>query len=538
MSWASAPFVNLAGLGVSRTVVNATMRTLARRSRIPRRNESVAIQARQLRSLLQHARRTRFGRDHGFDRILRAAKVPDALVREYQRAVPFRSYEQLWDDYLGDAYPCCRDLTWPGLIPYYALTSGTTQGATKYIPVSRAMLASNRSAAWSMVLAFIKARPHSKLFHGRMFVLGGSTDLEEPAPGVRQGDLSAIAALEVSELLRPYTFPPIDLALESDWERKLDRLVERSIDEPITLISGVPSWLLIFFRRLLDRSGRASVSEVWPTLEVVVHGGVKFDPYRSAFEAILGSPSIATRDVYPCSEGFIGFEDADRGLLRPVVHHGIFYEFVPIGELGAERPTRHWFGTIEPGINYAIVVSTCAGLWSHVIGDTIRFESCDPPRFRFTGRTKYALSAFGEHLINEEVELAMATAAHASGAQVNDWHAGPVFEGDLGHHLFLVEFATPPSKLEDFRDCLDAELADRNADYRAHRVEGVGLPLPAVRAIAPGSFALWMKSRGKFGGQHKVPRMDDSGKLTSELATYMDHHRLVSDSIEAGRGGR
>ena len=538
MSWSSAPLSNLAGLGISRTVVNATVRELARSSRIPRSERAVAIQAEQLRSLLHRARRTRFGRDHGFDRILRTANAPESLVRSYQGAVPLRSYEQLWDDYLGRAYPCCRDLTWPGLIPYYALTSGTTQGMTKYIPVSRAMLASNRSAAWSMVLAFMKARAHSRLFHGRMFVLGGSTDLEEPAPGVRQGDLSAIAALEISGLLRPYTFPTLDLALESDWERKLETLVERSINEPITLISGVPSWLLIFFRRLLDRSGRAVVSEVWPQLEVVVHGGVKFDPYRSSFEAILGSTSIALQDVYPCSEGFIGFEDPENGLLRLVVHHGIFYEFVPIDELGAERPSRHWLGSIEPGVNYAIVVSTCAGLWSHIIGDTVLFESCDPPRFRFTGRTNYSLSAFGEHLISEEVELAIADAARASGARVIDWHAGPVFEGDLGHHLFLVEFNTPPPDIEQFRARLDVDLSDRNADYRAHRVEGVGLPLPAVRAIAAGSFARWMKSRGKFGGQNKVPRMDNSGTLTMELATYMDHHQLVSDSCEAGRGSR
>ena len=233
-------------------------------------------------------------------------------MADFQAAVPIRTYESLWETYLRDRYPVFEDLTWPGRIPFLALTSGTTQGATKYIPVSHEMVASNRKAAQTMLAFHLRSRPDSRLFHGRLFFLGGSTDLEQPAPGVYQGDLSGIAAWELSPLLRPYTFPPLELALESDWDRKLSLLAERSRSERITLVSGVPSWLLMLFQRVLDRSGKKTIAEVWPHLELVVHGGVKFDPYRESFQSILGSPDIGLQETYPCSEGFIAFGDPGR----------------------------------------------------------------------------------------------------------------------------------------------------------------------------------------------------------------------------------
>jgi hypothetical protein len=503
-----------------RAAVNQGFRQYARRrtTRLALA-DPVAIQERTLRSLLRRAGRTRFGRDHRFGKI--------GTVEEFQKAVPLRTYEDLWKQYLQDQYPIFDNLTWPGRIPYLALTSGTTQGATKYIPVSREMLASNKKAAQTMVAYHLASRADSRLFRGRLFFLGGSTDLERPVRDVRQGDLSGIAALELTDLLRPYTFPPLNLALEPNWDRKLATLAERSLNEPITLVGGVPSWLLALFQRLLDLSGKSTIAEVWPSLEVVVHGGVKFDPYREAFLQVLGSPRVRLQETYPCSEGFIAFGDPATGLLRLVCDHGIFYEFVPLDELESERPTRHWLGNVQTGINYAIVVSTCAGMWAHIIGDTIRFESLDPPLLTFTGRTKYTLSAFGEHLINEEVEAAMATASKATGASVRDWHVGPVFHGALGHHLYVVEFFKPPADLAAFRTALDADLSRRNADYQAHRAEGVGLPLPALVVARPGGFEDWMRSRGKLGGQHKVPRMDNTGTVTRQLVEFLHRSNQV-----------
>ena len=522
-----SPLARVLGASPVRSAVNRGFHAFARRrTRFLARVDPVEVQRRSLLDLLEMARATRFGLDHGFGSI--------RTVAEFQARVPVRTYEALWDAYLKDAYPRFDDLTWPGRIPYLALTSGTTQGATKYIPVSRAMVASNQKAAQTMVAYHLAARPDSKLFRGKIFLLGGSTNLESPSEGVRQGDLSGIAAEAAGDLLRPYTFPPLDLALEADWDRKLSILAERSIREPITLVGGVPSWLLALFGRMLDLTGKATMAEVWPGLEVVVHGGVKFDPYRRTFADVLGNPWLRLQESYPCSEGFIAFGDPASGLLRLMFDHGIFFEFIPVDELNSPRPTRHWLGTAEVGVNYAIVVSTCAGLWSHVIGDTIRFESLDPPLLTFTGRTKDTLSAFGEHLISEEVETALAFASDATGASVRDWHVGPVVRGALGHHAFIVEFLHEPDDPGRFRAVLDDDLSRMNADYLAHRVGDVVLSLPSLTVARPGGFDAWMRSRGKLGGQHKVPRMDNSGVITAEILGLLRDRGWVAVELPEG----
>lgn len=501
-----------------RSLVNQGFRAYSRRRQAQiRRLDPIQTQRKTLLHLVGAARDTRFGRDHHFDQI---HSVPD-----YQARVPLRDYERLWNEYLQASYPRVENVCWPGLIPYFALTSGTTQGATKYIPISREMLSSNRKAARTLVATHMTAYPGSRLFEGKLFFLGGSTDLARPSPGIAQGDLSAIAVLEISDALRKFSFPPLDLALETDWDRKLDRLARESLHQPITLISGVPSWLLMLFQRLFDLSGKSTLAEVWPSLEVVVHGGVKFDPYRDAFRRALGSDSIRLQETYPCSEGFIALGDPETDLLRPILDHGLFYEFIPVAELETAHPTRHWLGNVEKGVNYAIALSTCAGMWAHLVGDTVRFESLDPPLLSFTGRTKYTLSAFGEHLISEEVEAAMAAASRALGVAVKDWHVGPVFHGALGHHLFLVEcLGPPPADPSAFRLALDSDLRRRNADYDAHRAEGVGLPLPELLLLPSGAFDSWMRSRGKLGGQHKVPRMDSAGILTAEIRDFFLQH--------------
>lgn len=517
----------IAGHRLVRAGVNrAFHRQASRRVAALAQADPVAGQATTLRWLVRQARSTRFGADHRFASI--------GGVEDFQKAVPLRTYEQLWDDYLRDRYPVLDNLTWPGRIPYFALSSGTTQGSTKYIPVSWTMLWSNEKAARTMVAYHMADRPSSRLFHGRMFFLGGSSDLERPAPGVEQGDLSGIAARQVGALLRPYVFPPLELALEPNWDRKLALLTEAGRAEPITLVGGVPSWLLTLFQRLLEATGRSTIAEVWPGLELVVHGGVKFGPYRASFEELLGRGDIRLQESYPCSEGFIAFGDPPTGLLRLCHDHGIFHEFVPLDELGSDRPTRHWLGNVQTGLNYAIVVSTCAGMWAHIIGDTVRFESLRPPLLTFTGRTKYSLSAFGEHLISEEVEGAVAVAAAETRATVRDWHVGPVFRGALGHHLFVVEFLRPPADLTAFRGALDADLARRNADYQAHRAEGVGLPRPAVLMAHPGGLDAWMRARGKLGGQHKLPRMDGSGTLTGEIVRFLRESGQVAEEVPAG----
>ena len=294
----------------------------------------------------------------------------------------------------------------------------------------------------------------------------------------------------------------------------------------------MPSWLLVLFQRLLELSGKATIAEVWPTLEVVVHGGVKFDPYREAFADDPRQPAIRLQETYPCSEGFIAFGDPATGLLRLVFDHGIFYEFVPVDELDSHRPTRHWLGNVQAGVNYAIVVSTCAGMWAHVIGDTVRFESL-------------VAAAADVHRADQVHALGLRRAPDQRGGRGGDRRApsatrarrcatgtsGPVFRGPLGHHHYVVEFLKPPDDLAAFRRPLDADLCRRNADYQAHRAEGVGLPLPALVVARPGGFDDWMRSRGKLGGQHKVPRMDNTGALTRSSSIFSANRSRSSREI-------
>jgi hypothetical protein len=485
------------------------------------------VQQHTLMRLVRAARDTKFGREHDFARIHK--------IEDYQLRVPLRDYEAFWSDYWSGSFPNTRGSTWAGPIPYFALSSGTTSGSTKYVPVSREMLVSNQRAALTTLALFLAHAPNTSLLKGRLFFLGGSTDLVELSTGgsspsrskhhepkIFGGDLSGIVTREASALLRPFTFPPSDLALLSDWDRKLDQLAERAARLPITMLSGVPSWLLVLFDRLKKVTGRDSVTDIWPELRLVIHGGTRFDPYRKIFRRELGE-EVHFLDTYPASEGYIASEDPRFDLLRLLPDHNIFFEFVPVEDLQTHRPTRHTVGQVMPGVQYAVVLTTCAGLWSYVLGDTVCFERRDPPLLRFTGRTRYFLSAFGEHLISEEIEQAIAAAADWCEAAVVDFHVGPVFpEGPSapGRHRFFVEFGGHVPDLGRFASGLDKELGKINEDYRAHRQGDLTLLAPEVRAVGAGGFADWMRSLGKLGGQHKVPRMDNSGQVTERLDAF------------------
>jgi hypothetical protein len=480
------------------------------------------VQHDTLLSLVRRARNTKFGRDHDFARIY--------SVADYQARVPVREYEFFWNTYWKDAYPRLDDVTWPGKIPYYALSSGTTSGTTKYIPVSWEMVKSNKKTAFTTIALFRHSNPGAKLFTGKFFFLGGSTDLRKQADGSLAGDLSGIASKELMEFLRPYTFPPFDLSLLTDWEQKMRQFAELSAREPITAISGVPAWMLVLFDKLKQVTGKKTVAEAWPELRLVIHGGTKFDPFRDLFRKEIGSDAVKFCEVYPCSEGFIATEDPRYGLLRVVPDHDVFFEFVPFEELGKDRQTRHTLANVEIGQQYAVVVTSCAGVWAYLVGDTVAFERRDPPLIRFTGRTKYFLSAFGEHLISEETEKAVAHAARVCGVDAIDFHVGPLFPDEPrkpGRHLYLVEFAGAVPDLSRFAAEIDAELSRINEDYAPHRQGDLAMLAPEVRAVKRGGFAEWMKARGKYGGQNKVPRMDNSGKMTLDMAKWFEESNYV-----------
>ena len=492
------------------------------RCRQLRREDPVARQERELLRLLQRARGTRFGRDHGFGSV--------GSVADYQARVPLRRYEDFWRDYWEADFPRLTDCSWPGTLPFFALTSGTTTGVTKYIPCSREMIAANVKAAADILVHHLAARPDSRLLAGRNFMLGGSTELRELAPGVLAGDLSGIAARTTPWWARLRYFPPRALETIADWDAKIERLAAASLDADIRSIGGTPSWMLIFFDKLaeLRPEGGKRLVDFYPDLELVIHGAVNFAPYRKLFGALLEGSRAETREVYAASEGFIGVADRGDGEgLRLITDNGLFFEFVPLEELDAAQPTRHWLADVEPDVNYAIAVTSCAGLWSYVVGDTLRFIERAPPRVLITGRTSYTLSAFGEHLIDEEIETAIAAAADAIGAAVVDYSVGalvPEQTGELGQHLYVVEFATAmpdAAALQRFAETLDAALSATNEDYEAHRAGGYGLKAPRLHAVPPGRFAAWMKSRGQLGGQHKVPRIITDADLFRHLRDFM-----------------
>jgi len=501
--------------------LNAPLRLYAAlRGRMLDRQDPVAAQERTLRKLLRRARETRFGRDHDFASL--------RTVADFQRAVPLRGYEAFWDEYWSHGFPVLDDVTWPGRIPYFALSSGTTHDVTKYLPLSAKMNRANQFAAADVLVHHLRAHPRSRVFGGKNLILSGSTSMEELAPGIKAGDLSGIAADQIPRWARHLSYPPPDLAFLDDWEEKIKRLAPRALEADIRSINGTPSWLLIFFDTLHDlrpeTSGR--LVEYFPNLELLVHGGLDFAPYRHRFEMLLEGSHAETREVYAASEGFIAVADRGPGEgMRLLLDIGLFFEFVPVEELDDDNPTRHWVADAELGRNYAIVLSTNAGHWAYVVGDTVELVSKNPPRVLVTGRTAYTLSAFGEHLIGAEIEAAAARAAEDIGVELSDYSVGAVFpqaKGELGGHLWVVEFAEAVSEsvAARFGERLDAHLADENADYKAHRAEDYGMAPPRIRRVQPGTFAAWMKKRGRLGGQNKVPRVINDRDLFDDLLAF------------------
>ncbi len=483
-----------------------------------------AVQERQLMALLAKAAATSFGRRHRFDGI--------HSVAQFQQRVPLRRFRQLDEDYWRAGYPRLIDCTWPGRIPYFAVTSGTGSGVSKHIPVSREMVASNRRAALDVLVHHLAARPRSRVFGGKTLMLGGSTDLVAEPGGTCRGDLSGIAFREVPWWARPFSYPSRQIALMTDWDRKTEIMARESLEQDIRGVSGTANWLQLFLDKVManDPFRGSRLSAFYPRLELIVHGGVDFRPYRGHFRRILEGSPADLREVYAASEGFIAIADRDYGEgMRLILDNGLFFEFVPVEELQAARPTRHWVGTIETGVDYVVVLSTCAGLWGYILDDTVRFVERSWPRLLITGRTSYFLSAFGEHLSGEQIDDAVTGAADALHVGLTDFALGPLFPGPgqrAGRHLLIVELsdAVPgrSSFPADFAAEVDGRLQQANLDYRDLRAGDFGLLAPEARLIPAGTFSRWMRRRGRLGGQNKVPRVILDPELLAGLRTFCD----------------
>ncbi len=477
-------------------------------------------QAALLAHLTRRAAGTRFGRDHDLGSV--------RSVADYQARVPLRKFHEL-EPYWARLHAGEHDVLWPGRIRLFAVTSGST-GQPKYVPVSDEGLRGFLLAGRDILSHYIVNTGDADHFLGKFLYLGGS---REPRPGPHgsvNGDLSGIVAEQTPWAYRPFRLPTPRVHLVPDWEAKLDAVADEAWNADVRGVSGIPSWLVALFERVLERRRAAGlaatcIADAWPNLSLVVHGGVSFEPYRELFRQLIGRPFYGL-EVYLGSEGFLAIQDQARSrdlLLR--MDAGIFHEFVPVEALGAERPPRHWAGTVETGVEYAIAVTTASGLWSSFIGDTVRFESLRPHRLRFAGRTEQFLSAFGEHLRDVDVEDAVVIACERTGARIAEFHVAPIYpsaDSRRRGHQWFVEWDRPPADHDAFVRELDAALQRRNVDYEEHRRNDADLPLPELLPVPPGTFYAAMRRLGRVGGQYKVPHVQNDRRFAEVLLGVLD----------------
>ena len=476
-------------------------------------NEAEELQRQVLSRLISRAKDTEFGRYHRFADM----KTYDDFVS----STPVSTYEELKGgiDRMrhGEA-----DVLWPGKVKWYAKSSGTTNDKSKFIPVSKEGLKRLHYKGGSDVVAFyLRNNPQSRMFDGRGLILGGSHQPNYNVPGSLVGDLSAILLENLNPLVNLVRVPSKETALLSDFEVKRDRIAREAMNKNVTNLSGVPSWMLSVLNRVMELSGKTHLEEVWPNLEVFFHGGVAFTPYRQQYEQLITSPKMHYMETYNASEGFFGIQDDpnDKSMLL-MLDYDCFYEFLPIEEIKDtlhSTPIPLW--GVQPGKNYAMLITTSCGLWRYMIGDTVQFTSTNPYKFIISGRTKSFINAFGEELIVDNAEQGLNYACQQTGAQVLEYTAAPVFMDANAkcRHQWLIEFTTPPDDLQHFARLLDARLQEINSDYEAKRYKDITLQHLEIIQARPNLFNDWLKSKGKLGGQHKVPRLSNSREHIEEL---------------------
>ena len=480
--------------------------------RVDRR--AAAVQEATLLSLVARARGTYFGLAHGFDGV--------RSVADYQRQVPVHQYldfRPLWERAIhGES-----DVTWPGRPRHWVKTSGTTAGE-KYIPVTADALASHRQGGWDALALAAERAGGAHLLGGPMLFLGGSATLEPLGERCEAGDLSGLVVRRLPPGIRSRYSPGAAIAAIPDWEERIAAAAILAERQDLRLLCGMPSWLLILFERVgraRQLAGRPvrDLRDCWPNLRVLIHGGVSFAPYRRVFEEWMGV-ELDRVEVYPASEGFVAVQTEPSGGLTLMLDYGIFYEFVPVEDLGRDRPRRHTVADVEVGRAYAIALSTPAGLWSYLLGDTVRVTARHPLRLEITGRTRHFVNAFGENVIVEEVEQALVEACRRTDAHVVEFTVAPRYpspDDARGGHDWLVEFRVPPRAPDEFVRVVDRTLMGLNGDYRTKRRGDVGMHPPRLVTLPAGTFYAWMGSVGRLGDQHKVPRVTNDRTLADRL---------------------
>lgn len=473
---------------------------------------SGALQSEVLRRLITMAASTEWGKKHDYASI--------HTYETFKERLPIQTYEEL-KPYVARLRQGEQNLLWPSEIRWFAKSSGTTNDKSKFIPVSKEALHDTHYLGGKDAVAlYLAQNPGSSFFSGKGLILGGShaTDLDTNHSLV--GDLSAILMENLSPIVDFIRVPEKSIALMGNFEEKMEAIAGGTMHVNVTNLSGVPSWMLVLIRHILEKSGKEGLEEIWPNLEVFFHGGVAFTPYREQYKQIIRSEKMHYVETYNASEGYFGTQSdpADPSLLL-MVDYGIFYEFIPLEELDKEHPEVYCLEEVETGKNYAMVISTSSGLWRYLIGDTVKFTAKNPYKFVITGRTKHFINAFGEELIVDNAEKGLARACAATGAQIIDYSAAPVFMDEHAkcRHQWLIEFAQKPDDLGRFAKILDDALKELNSDYEAKRQKDLALQPLEVIVARKGLFYDWLDRKGKLGGQHKIPRLANTREYMEEM---------------------
>ena len=470
------------------------------------------IQKEVLFQLLLSARETEYGKLYNFENI--------QTVEGFQSSLPLQTYEDIkpWVDRLRQGE---KDILWPGETRWFAKSSGTTSDRSKFIPVTKESLEQCHFRGGKDVLAlYVRNHPDSKIFLGKALTLGGSHSINNFSNNSYYGDLSAILIENIPFWTQFIRIPKAEIALIEEFEEKIEKIMASSLDENVTSIAGVPSWNLVMLKRFLEKTGKNNILEIWPNLELFIHGGVNFDPYREQFRKIIPSAKMHYMETYNASEGFFAIQD------NPSLHDmllmldlGIFYEFIPMKDFDTANPPVLTLTDVETDENYAMVITTNGGLWRYIIGDTVKFTSKSPYRIKITGRTRHFINAFGEEVIIDNAEQAMKVACERTGAVIHEYTAGPIFmgEGQKGAHQWIIEFEKKPDNADLFVSILDNALKTLNSDNEAKRHKNLSLEMPHLVIAPQGTFYRWMKQRGKIGGQNKIPRLANDRQYLDQL---------------------
>ncbi|HIP37613.1 MAG TPA: GH3 auxin-responsive promoter family protein [Crocinitomix sp.] len=473
----------------------------------------IEVQTELLMNLIKQAKDTEFGKAHYFESI--------KSTTDFSNKIPLSNYDTL-KPYVDRLFKNEQQLLWASDIKWFAKSSGTVSHKSKFIPVSKESLQDcHYKGGKDLLSLYYNQIPDRKLYKGKHLILGGSAEINYFNTDSYFGDLSAIILKNMPWWAELRRTPAKEIALMSQWEDKIEKLAHSTINEDVYILAGVPSWTLVLCKRILEISGKSNLREVWPNLELFMHGGVSFEPYKAEFKKLIHFDDMHYVETYNASEGFFGIQD-DFSIneLLLMLDYGIYYEFIPMDEFDElNSKTVLPLKDVKLDTNYALVISTNAGLWRYIIGDTIKFTSKTPYRFKITGRTKSFINTFGEELIVENAEYAISEACKTTNAQIKDYTAAPIFMTNTksGGHQWLIEFITPPSNLKTFKKYLDESLKTVNTDYKAKRTADLSMAEPLITPLPKGTFDHWLKQKGKLGGQNKIPRLKNNRTIVDEL---------------------